>query len=95
MKKHLELVSGTDLRTRSGQPTVSLRWVFLRDLAGRQEAQALPGTDRDLAFRTILTEYLRRWRMEAAFQEVRTHLGDQTQRQWSDLAIARPPTSLL
>lgn len=32
---------------------------------------------------------------EVTFQEVRTHLGVETQRQWSDLAIARTTPALL
>ena len=36
-----------------------------------------------------------RWQLEVAFQEVRTHLGVETQRQWSDLAIARTTPVLL
>ena len=30
-----------------------------------------------------------RWQLEVTFQEVRAHLGVETQRQWSDRAIAR------
>jgi hypothetical protein len=30
-----------------------------------------------------------RWRMEVTFEEAQAHLGIETQRQWSDLAIAR------
>ena len=33
--------------------------------------------------------------MEVTFQEVRTHLGVETQRQWNDLAIARTTPCLL
>ncbi len=33
--------------------------------------------------------------METTFQEVRTHLGLETQRQWSDLAILRTTPELL
>ena len=36
-----------------------------------------------------------RWQLEVTFQEVRTHLGVETQRQWSDLAIARTTPVLL
>ena len=38
---------------------------------------------------------MRRWQLEVTFQEVRTHLGVETQRQWSDLAIARTTPFLL
>ena len=36
-----------------------------------------------------------RWQLEVTFQEARTHLGMETQGQWSDLAIARTTPVLL
>jgi hypothetical protein len=39
--------------------------------------------------------FLYRWQVEVTFQEVRTHLGVETQRQWSDKAIARTTPVLL
>jgi hypothetical protein len=36
-----------------------------------------------------------RWRVETTFQELRTHLGVETQRQWSEAAIARTTPALL
>lgn len=36
-----------------------------------------------------------RWNVEVTFQEVNAHLGFGTQRQWSDLAIARTTPALL
>ena len=35
-----------------------------------------------------------RWQLEVTFEEARAHLGIQTQRQWSDLAIARTTPAL-
>ena len=43
----------------------------------------------------ILDWFIMRWGMEVTFQECRTHLGLETQRQWSDLAIARTTPALL
>ena len=37
---------------------------------------------------TIVARFLRRWRIEAAFQTVRIHLGGETQHQGADPAIA-------
>jgi hypothetical protein len=37
----------------------------------------------------ILTWYAMRWPVEVSFAETRRHLGVETQRQWSDLAIQR------
>ncbi len=35
------------------------------------------------------------WQLETTFQEVRTHLGVETQRQWNGLALARTTPALL
>ena len=43
----------------------------------------------------ILGRFVFRWRIETTFQEVRQHLGVETQRQWSDLAILRTTPALL
>ncbi|MDE2843966.1 MAG: hypothetical protein OXN21_11355, partial [Chloroflexota bacterium] len=43
----------------------------------------------------ILEWFVLRWQLEVTFQEVRTHLGMETQRQWSDLAITRTTPVLL
>ena len=36
-----------------------------------------------------------RWGLEVTFEEARAHLGLETQRQWSDLAIQRTTPALL
>ena len=36
-----------------------------------------------------------RWKLEVSFQEMRRHLGFETQRQWSELAIRRTTPALL
>ena len=36
-----------------------------------------------------------RWQLEVTFEEARAHLGVETQRQWSDLAILRTTPALL
>jgi len=37
----------------------------------------------------IVEWFVMRWQVEVTFQEARRHLGVETQRQWSDKAIAR------
>lgn len=39
--------------------------------------------------------FVQRWQVEVTFREVRDHLGVETQRQWSDRAIARTTPGLL
>lgn len=43
----------------------------------------------------IIKWFVRRWQMEATFQEVRQRLGFETQRQWSEKAIRRTAPALL
>ncbi|ULH17759.1 hypothetical protein MF271_20345 (plasmid) [Deinococcus sp. KNUC1210] len=43
----------------------------------------------------ILEFFVQRWQLEVTVEEVRAHLGVETQRQWTDLAIARTTPALL
>ena len=43
----------------------------------------------------ILRWFVMRWQLEVTFQEVRRHLGFETQRQWSEMAIRRTTPALL
>ena len=43
----------------------------------------------------ILEWFVLRWQLEVTFQEVRSHLGVETQRQWSGRAIARTTPVLM
>ena len=81
--------------TRPAQPTVCLRWLLLRDPTGHRDPEALLCTNPDWQPAAMLTTYLQRWQVEVTFQEVRTHLGVETQRPWSAAAIARTTPVLL
>lgn len=72
-----------------------VRWVSIRDPQGEFKTQALLCTDLDADPEKILSWFVLRWQMEATFQEVRRHLGLETQRQWSELAIRRTNPVLL
>jgi hypothetical protein len=93
--RYLELATGTAIWTGSGKPVIPLRWVLIRDPKGRSDPQALLSSDPSLDERQILCWYLQRWQAEVTFEDVRAHLGVETQRQWSDLAIARTTPVLL
>ncbi len=74
---------------------VPVRWVLIRDPEERFSPQALLCTDLARDPEQILTWFVRRWSVEVTFQETRAHLGVETQRQWSDKAIARTTPCLL
>jgi hypothetical protein len=91
----LDIATGTALWFHYGLPGVPIRYVLIRDVAGKFDPQALLSTDASLAPAQILAFFIPRWQMEPTFQQVRTHLGVETQRQWSDKAIARTTPALL
>jgi len=68
---------------------------LIRDPEGRFEPQALQTTNQKLAPAQILASFIRRWHMEATFEEARAHLGVETQRQWRHQATARTTPALL
>ena len=91
----VEIASGTAVWYHPGLPVVSLRWVLIRDPAGDLEPQALLSTDQAVPPHQIVEWFVRRWQLEVTFAEARAHLGIETQRQWSDLAILRTTPALL
>ena len=91
----VELTSQTAVWYRSGKPPVLIRWVLIRDPQGSFATQALLCTDPSADPTQILEWFVLRWQLEVTFQDVQTHLGVETQRQWSDLAIARTTPVLL
>jgi DDE superfamily endonuclease len=91
----VEFCSATAVWRHAGLPVVPLRWVLLRDPQGRFDAQALLCTDPARDPLQIVRWFIQRWQVEVTFREVRDHLGVETQRQWSDRAIARTTPCLL
>jgi DDE superfamily endonuclease len=91
----VEVVSGTALWYSTGLPAVPIRWVLVRDPQSEFATQALLCTDLGADPEQILSWFVLRWQMETTFQEARGHLGLETQRQWSDLAIRRTTPALL
>jgi hypothetical protein len=91
----VEIVSDTALWYHSGQPPLLIRWVLIRDPKGKFKTQALLSTDRTVAPVQIIKWFVLRWQLEVTWREVREHLGVETQRQWSDLAILRTTPALL
>jgi len=94
-KRDVAIYTETCVWYKSGFQPVLIRWVLVRDPQGQYDPQAFLSTHVDHTPEQILTWFVRRWRMEVTFEETRAHLGMETQRQWSDLAIARTTPALL
>jgi len=91
----VDITSDTAVWYHNGMPAVPIRWVLIRDPKGKFKPRALLCTDQSVDPVQILKWFVRRWQVEVTFQEVRTHLGVETQRQWSDKAIARTTPILM
>ena len=79
----------------TGLPAVPIRWVLVKDPKGKFQPQALLCTDTSAQPIQILHWFRQRWQLEVTFEEVRAHLGVESQRQWSSRAIARTTPALL
>ena len=75
-ERTVEVASDTAVWYHGGLPAVPLRWVLIRDPQGAFATQALAW-------------FVLRWQLAVTWEEARRHLGVETQRQWSELAIRR------
>jgi len=94
-RRIVEIVSNTAVWYHSGQPPLPIRWVVIRDPKGKFKTQALLSTDLKVTPVQMIKWFVLRWQLEVTLHEVREHLGVETQRQWSDLAILRTTPALL
>ena len=94
-ERMVEISSETAVWYSTGLFAAPLRWVLVRDPQGQFKTQALLCTDLKADPQKIISWFVMRWQLEVTFQEVRRHLGFETQRQWSDLAIRRTTTPAL
>ena len=93
--RDMELASASAVWFHYGKTPVPIRWVLIRDPQGEYETVCLLCTDPTVAPQQIAEWFVMRWQVEVTFEEVRRHLGVETQRQWSDKAIARTTPLLL
>jgi hypothetical protein len=94
-ERMVEICSDTAVWRHAGLPVVPIRWVLLRDPSRRFDPQSLLCTDLAQEPLQIVRWFTQRRQLEVTFREVRDHLGVETQRQWSDRAIARTTPCLL
>jgi hypothetical protein len=92
--KTLDWVTGTALWYSTGTAPLPLRWILVRHPTAELPPKAFFSTNQDQSALTIVTDFIKRWSIEVTFEESRAHLGVETQRQWSDLAIERTTPAL-
>jgi hypothetical protein len=94
-RKRLWVFSRIALWYHPGLAPVAIRFVLVRDPAGKVSDAAFLCTDLHATPEQILHWVVMRWSVEVTFEEARAHLGVETQRQWTDKAIARTTPVLL
>jgi hypothetical protein len=93
---NIEILTGSCLWYGYGIRPVPLNWVLTRNLDNpKEQPVALFSTDIETLPTSIIETFVNRWQIEVTFEEVRRHLGMETQRQWSDNAIDRITPSIL
>jgi hypothetical protein len=94
-RRIIEIATGVALWYTPGYDPLPIRWVLVRDPLGELDPVAFFATDQSATPLQILAWFIMRWNVEVTFEEARAHLGVETQRQWSDLAITRTTPALL
>jgi hypothetical protein len=87
-EKTIEFISGTSLWYGYGIRPVPIKWVLIKGSEG-SEPTVLFTLDLESSVEKVIRDYINRWPIEVTFEELRRHLGMETQRQWSDSAIDR------
>lgn len=95
VKKRIKFLTSTALWHVAGSDPVPIRWVLVLDPEGKTQTIPLFSTDVTLSAEEIVQLFIERWNEEVTFEEVRAHLGVETQRQWSNEAIARTTPVLM
>jgi hypothetical protein len=93
--KQLGVFSRTALWYTPRLPLVAMRYVLVTDPEGKLRMEAFFCTNHQATPEQILDWVVMRWSLDVAFEESRPHLGLESQRQWSDRAIARSTPVLL
>ena len=94
-KKKMAIFTRTALWHNLGHAPLWIRYVITRDPEGKLRDEVFACTDINATAEEIIRWVVMRWSLEVTFEEAREHLGMETQRQWSDLAIARTTPVIL
>lgn len=94
-QRTMDIATDTAVWFHYGKPAVPIRWVLVRDPLGDSAPIALLCTDDQRVAAWVVNSFVTRWQVEVTFEETRRHLGIESQRQWSDKAIARTTPILM
>ena len=93
--RQVELTGDTGQWYKAGKGLVPVRWVFVHDIQGTHRDEYFYTTDTSLSLQQIVSWFTARWPIETTFQEMRTHLGFETPRQYVAKSVLHTAPCLL
>lgn len=94
-QREIEYLTFVCLWYHAGLAPITLRVVLVKTPNGKNAAETFFSTHVNLEPIQIINYFVLRWNIEVTFEETRANLGVETQRQWSDKAIARATPLLM
>lgn len=88
-RRHVEVVSGTAHWYEAGTPLVAVLWVWVHDCTGTHRDEYFFTTAVRWTAAQVIETYTGRWNIETTFQEMRSHMGLETTRGWSEPTVLR------
>jgi hypothetical protein len=88
-RRDVEVVTGTGHWYQAGWPLVPLLWVWVHDLTGSHRDEYFFTTNTAWTAAQVIETYTGRWNIETTFQEMRSHLGLETTRGWTEQTVLR------
>jgi len=88
-RRDVEVVTGTAHWYQAGQPLVPVLWVWVHDCTGTHRDEYFFTTDVNWGAAQVIETYTGRWNLETTFQEMRSHLGLETTRGWTEWTVLR------
>lgn len=88
-RRAVEVITGTGHWYEAGTPLVPVLWVWVHDGTGTHRDEYFFTTDVRWSAAQVIETYTGRWNVETTFQEMRSHLGLETTRGWTEQTVLR------
>lgn len=88
-RRTVEVVEQAAHWYQAGEPLVKVLWVWVHDCTGTHRDEYFFTTDASWTAVQVIETYTARWNIETTFQEMRSHLGLETTRGWTEQTVLR------
>jgi hypothetical protein len=88
-RRNVEVVSQAAHGYRAGEPLVAVLWVWVHDCTGTHRDEYFFTTEVSWTATQGIETYTARWNLETTFQEMRSHVGLETTRGWTERTVLR------